>query len=170
MSIKYISIERCREYIFPEIKKNLDSSINKVPEYELERDAIDELDGILVRIQGDTYYPSFYDKASYLYAAIVKGHKFSNGNKRLGWFTLLSFIDINNYKTHKFVESEISKKLLELFPKCDYDPLRSSEDNFQTAIYNIGLTISDKEKIGDPHFDLVKSKIRDFLVYTLYKN
>lgn len=43
-------------------------------------------------------YPSFYDKAAVLCSRIVRNHALPDGNKRLGWQTLVLFCDLNEYE------------------------------------------------------------------------
>lgn len=43
-------------------------------------------------------YPDFYDKAAMLCSRIVRNHALPDGNKRLGWQTLVLFCDLNEYE------------------------------------------------------------------------
>jgi len=43
-------------------------------------------------------YPDFYDKAAVLCSRIVGNHALPDGNKRLGWQTLVLFCDLNEYE------------------------------------------------------------------------
>jgi len=43
-------------------------------------------------------YPDFYDKAAVLCSRIVRNHPLPDGNKRLGWQTLVIFCDLNGYE------------------------------------------------------------------------
>ena len=43
-------------------------------------------------------YPEFVDKAAVLCSRIVRNHALPDGNKRLGWQSLVVFCDINGYE------------------------------------------------------------------------
>lgn len=43
-------------------------------------------------------YPEFADKAAVLCSRIVRNHALPDGNKRLGWQSLVVFCDINGYE------------------------------------------------------------------------
>lgn len=43
-------------------------------------------------------YPDFIDKAAVLCSRIVRNHALPDGNKRLGWQTLVVFCDLNGYE------------------------------------------------------------------------
>lgn len=43
-------------------------------------------------------YPDFFDKAAVLCSRIVRNHALPDGNKRLGWQTLVLFCDLNEYE------------------------------------------------------------------------
>lgn len=47
---------------------------------------------------GDTeFYPEFIDKAAVLLVRLVRNHPLPDGNKRAGWVSLRTFVEINGW-------------------------------------------------------------------------
>ncbi|MDL2234100.1 type II toxin-antitoxin system death-on-curing family toxin [Ruminococcaceae bacterium OttesenSCG-928-L11] len=53
------------------------------------------LSGAFQTFDGKDLYPSIQDKATQLAFSIVKNHPFVDGNKRIGLFVMLVFLEIN---------------------------------------------------------------------------
>ena len=53
------------------------------------------LESALEHIQNDMYYPSFEEKLKHLVYAVNKFHPFSDGNKRIGTFLFVLFLQMN---------------------------------------------------------------------------
>lgn len=47
---------------------------------------------------GVELYPDITDKASFLACALVNGHPFIDGNKRMGMAVMLTFLNLNGYE------------------------------------------------------------------------
>ena len=109
----YISLELCREYLFPLIRQNMERKYDPAPMYEYEEENLKELDGILQRIWLN-YYPDFFDKAAYLYVSVIDGYYFFNGNKRLALSLLMTFVYINKRKIISGELVDYIKKIKEL--------------------------------------------------------
>ncbi len=61
---------------------------------------------------GKELYPSIENKASHLLYLIIKDHSFSDGNKRIGSFLFVYFLDKNNYLYKKSGEKKINDNAL----------------------------------------------------------
>ncbi len=100
------------EYIEPEDLINIINIIRsldyeheeEMPDYDNERDSIDEYFALIDRSK-TIYYPHIFDKASYLFINI-NSHYFSNGNKRLSVVSTSYFLEKNNY-----IPAKLSKKI-----------------------------------------------------------
>lgn len=81
------------------IKEYLKNKGESVRLFGNEKD--DSLKGILRSVyqtfDGNDLYDSFEEKASYLLYFIIKDHPFSDGNKRIGCFLFLLFIEKNKH-------------------------------------------------------------------------
>lgn len=61
---------------------------------------------------GKELYPTIENKASHLLYLIIKDHSFSDGNKRIGSFLFVYFLDKNNYLYKKSGEKKINDNAL----------------------------------------------------------
>lgn len=61
----------------------------------------DAFDGLLGALNqtfgGEELYPTIEQKAAHLLYFVIKDHPFSDGNKRIGSFLFLHYLDRNNY-------------------------------------------------------------------------
>lgn len=53
------------------------------------------LEAVLDFVQNDMYYPTFEDKAAYLFYALNKNHAFTDGNKRASVVLTAYFFELN---------------------------------------------------------------------------
>jgi len=74
------------------------------------------LDGIIENLyqtfDGLELYPTIEEKASYLLYFIIKDHPFIDGNKRIGAFLFILFLNFNNYLFGKNGEEKIDNNAL----------------------------------------------------------
>lgn len=81
------------------LKKNLIQKGEASPLFGNEKD--DSFQGILGSISqtvfGQLAYPSIEEQAAQLLYSIIKGHAFSDGNKRIGSFIFVWFLEQNNF-------------------------------------------------------------------------
>lgn len=100
--------------VIKEIKKDLIEKKEAGDLFGLESD--NKLKAILGNIYqtfGDKkLYPSLEEKASHLLYFIVKGHPFVDGNKRIGSFLFVYFLDRNNFLYRKTGERKINDNAL----------------------------------------------------------
>lgn len=96
--IKYISEKDVHFIVFGlvEVTLDVDSKNEPLPDYRKEDKG--NMSQFLDSIQNDEYYPTIFDKAAYLFTTIIKGHLFSNGNKRLAFVVLIYFMELNGYE------------------------------------------------------------------------
>ena len=127
-----------------------------------------EWKGVMERIKMKHYYPSFFDKATYLLIGLNKGHFYPNGNKRLALVTVVLFIQDNEFKIHTYYKKKYKKYLMESFP--NFDDFKDYSDFTRVAFvfYNLSIIIADSSKIGLSYEEL-KKKVNDFLKFALYK-
>ena len=76
----------------------------------------DKFKGILGNIRqtfgGKELYPSLEEKAAHLLYFVIKDHPFADGNKRLGSFLFVYFLDKNKYLYRKTGERKINDNAL----------------------------------------------------------
>lgn len=76
----------------------------------------DSFKGILGSISqtifGQLAYPSIEEQAAQLLYSIIKGHAFSDGNKRIGSFIFVWFLEQNNFHFNKNGEPKITENTL----------------------------------------------------------
>lgn len=76
----------------------------------------DSFEGILGSISqtvfGEQAYPTIEEQSAQLLYSIIKGHAFSDGNKRIGSFIFVWFLEQNNFHLNKRGERKISENTL----------------------------------------------------------
>ncbi|MBI3582479.1 MAG: virulence protein RhuM/Fic/DOC family protein [Nitrospinae bacterium] len=70
------------------------------------------LSAIYQTFDGKELYPSLEEKASHLLYFIIKDHPFADGNKRIGSFLFIYFLDKNNYLYKDSGEKKINDNAL----------------------------------------------------------
>jgi len=61
---------------------------------------------------GELAYPTIEEQAAQLLYSIIKGHPFSDGNKRIGSFIFVCFLEQNNHHLNKKGERKINDNTL----------------------------------------------------------
>jgi death-on-curing family protein len=76
----------------------------------------DSFEGILGSISQTVYgnlaYPTIEEQAAQLLYSIIKGHSFSDGNKRIGSFIFVWFLEQNNFHLNKNRERKVNDNTL----------------------------------------------------------
>lgn len=117
--------------IYPKIKDYYDSifilirnlvydDIRK-PLYENDKRGIEQLIGLIERIQNDAHYPNFYKKAAYFFVALSAGHYFENGNKRIALFSYIYFSQINHFRFRGIQKRQYKLWFKKYFPNYKLD-------------------------------------------------
>jgi death-on-curing family protein len=70
------------------------------------------LGSISQTVFGQLAYPTIEEQAAQLLYSIIKGHAFSDGNKRIGSFVFVWFLEQNNYHLNKKGERKIDNNTL----------------------------------------------------------
>ena len=79
--MQYVTLELCRAIVFPFIHARL-TDAEAAPAYAYEEAGMQQLLKVLELVREDTYYPTFQEKAAYLFCGLAGAQYFSNGNKR----------------------------------------------------------------------------------------
>ena len=153
--------------IFNDIKEVLDNKEDKLPNYSEEEDGCNDYIGVLGRVKLD-YYKDIYDKASFLFISINKGHYFSNGNKRLSLFTLLFFLFINSFGLVKYSKKKYENKLKAIFPEYKNYKQYKEFDSINYAYYNLTLIIGESNVLHISNNEL-KIRVKEFLKFATAK-
>lgn len=111
-----------------------------LPDYSKENPS--GLKKVLELYRNDNYYPTFFEKAAYLFVGIIKGHYYSNGNKRLAFVALLYFLAINNYELKQSRPGDLRR---------------------------LAVFIADKSKNNNASFDELKYIVVKYLESRIYK-
>src|SRR3990172_4699018 len=102
------------QIIIKEVKKELIAKKEASDLFGLESG--DRFKGILSAIyqtfDGKELYPSLEEKAAHLLYFIIKDHPFADGNKRIGSFLFIYFLDKNNYLYKESGEKKINDNAL----------------------------------------------------------
>jgi len=102
------------QIIIKEVKKELIAKKEASDLFGLESG--DRFKGILSAIyqtfDGKELYPSLEEKAAHLLYFIIKDHPFTDGNKRIGSFLFIYFLDKNNYLYKDSGEKKINDNAL----------------------------------------------------------
>ncbi|WP_372364861.1 type II toxin-antitoxin system death-on-curing family toxin [Candidatus Uabimicrobium sp. HlEnr_7] len=158
--MNYITLKDCKNSLFDIA---LASSPEEVtPHYLTNKRGITRLESILVQIQTN-YYKGFFEKASFLFISINRGHLFTNGNKRLALTLLLNFIYINDYKFKGLTEKTYRKWFETNFPQYKISN-RKFKRVYGWAMYNMNKAVASDTEYG---FEELKSKVNEFIMKTI---
>jgi death-on-curing protein len=58
-------------------------------------------------IFGEDAYPDLWTKAAALLQSVVKNHALVDGNKRLGWLSTATFLELNGIAIHRASNNEV---------------------------------------------------------------
>jgi death-on-curing family protein len=166
----YPRIEDYFNHIFNDIRSLAYDDLAK-PIYERDR-GLDKLEGVLEQIKNHDYYPTFYNKAAYLFASLSTGHYFQNGNKRLALFSFIYFARINNYKFRSTQKVHYRKWFKVNFPNYKIKNI-SFQSNAGWALYNfnkaMNIKLSENKEGHQYNFDELKLLTEDFIKFIIRK-
>lgn len=165
------------EYIEPEDLINIVDIIRsfeyehqeEIPDYDNERDSIDEYFALIDRSKM-VYYPSVLDKASFLFINI-NSHYFSNGNKRLSVVSTVYFLEKNNYLPGNVTKAEYRIILDSLFGDNDLSDWKGFEAK-DFGLYNLAVIVAkhNEPESMDLSSDELKNKVKEFFKKTFILN
>lgn len=100
--------------IIAEVKKELTAKGEAGDLFGVERGGAFEgiIKGLYQAFGGKDLYPTIEDKASHILYLIIKDHPFSDGNKRMGSFLFVYFLDMSGYLNRKNGERKINDNAL----------------------------------------------------------
>ncbi len=108
-----LEYKKC-QYIITEIKKELVAKKEAADIFGMERES--GLESIAKNLYqtfgGKELYKSLEEKAAHILYLIIKDHPFSDGNKRIGSFLFVYFLDKNNYLYRETGEKKINDNAL----------------------------------------------------------
>ena len=97
-----------------ELRKDLMDKNEAGPLFGNEKDS--SFEGILGSISqtvfGELAYPTVEQQAAQLLYSVIKGHPFSDGNKRIGSFLFVWFLEQNNYHLNEQKQPKINENTL----------------------------------------------------------
>lgn len=162
MTPRYPSLEACTQLLFPIIRKEM-IAFEPAPAYEEEQIGLKKLGSIFQLMQEDQYYPNFLSKAAYLFCAIIDGHPFSNGNKRLGVAVLTYFMIMNGYKLSAPSMGAVYEALREQFPKLRWENVLAFRHPHEYFFYHLALIIADRAQKGKMTFKQEQTAVQELL-------
>jgi death-on-curing family protein len=164
MNIQYFGMKACMAFGFPWIYDEL-TSVEPVPQYEIDIDGLANLQKTLDFVKNDTYYPDFHEKCSYLLCNIAGSQYFTNGNKRLGVTILLMFLQKNDAYISEDYE-ELKSLLKKYFPEHRWEENKNLPgDAHSRFLYNLAIVIGDRHIWGTNDFNKMRSKVTEIFRY-----
>ena len=101
----------------------------------------DSFQGILGSISqtvfGELAYPTVEEQAVQLLYSIIKGHPFSDGNKRIGSFMFVWFLEQNGHHLNENGERKINDKTLVTLAFTVAQSLPAQRETIQKLIMNL---------------------------------
>lgn len=95
------------------------------------------LGSISQTVFGDLAYPTIEEQAVQLLYSIIKGHPFSDGNKRIGSFIFVWFLEQNNYHIYKNGERKINDNTLVALALAVAQSIVEQKDTIKKLIMNM---------------------------------
>jgi len=163
MSIRYPTMEACRELLFPLIRKEMMTS-EPAPHYLDERRGIDKLQAIFDLMQRNEY-EGLYGKAAYLFCSIIDGHPFSNGNKRLAVAVLTFFLVTNHIKISAPDMVSVQEELHRFFPHLKWEEVHAFHHSHEYFFYHLALIVADRAQKGQLTFRQEQDAVRQLLEF-----
>lgn len=134
--------------------------------YEEDKRGLEQLSGLLERIQNNTYYPNFYKKAAYLFVALSTGHYFKNGNKRIALFTYVHFSRANKLQFRSIRAEQYKRWFDTHFPNYKLSK-QEFHSNVGWALYHFNKAMNikfDSNTQGHSYsFNELKQITEDFI-------
>ncbi|MFA5033257.1 MAG: virulence protein RhuM/Fic/DOC family protein [bacterium] len=95
------------------------------------------LGAVYQTFDGKELYPSLEEKAAHLLYFIIKDHPFIDGNKRIGSFLFIYFLDKNNYLLKKNGEKKINDNALTALALLIAESIPKEKDILTKIITNL---------------------------------
>ena len=81
------------------------------------------LESAFQTFDGEELYPSIEEKAARIGYSLIANHAFVDGNKRIGIFVMMIFLEVNGVKIHPSVDEVIRVGLAVASGKMKYEEL-----------------------------------------------
>ena len=164
MTLRYPSLQACAQILFPMIRTSM-VEFEPAPPYEEERPGLLKLDSIFQLMQRDHYYPDVFRKAAYLFCAIIDGHPFSNGNKRVAVAVLSYFLIVNGFHISAPSMYAVREALQEHFPKLHWENIQAFHHAHEYFFYHLALIVADRAQKGKMTFRQEQSAVEQLLEF-----
>ncbi len=159
----YPTLLQCKNLLFPLIEEEMATN-EPAPDYKNEKRGLQRTESILMLMQRDDY-ADFFAKAAYMFCALIDGHPFSNGNKRLAVALLSFFFILNNYVIHTLKMEDVRQELERLFPDLKWQTVHSFHYPHEYFLYHLALVIADRNQKGKMTFTQEQSAVVDLLKF-----
>jgi len=166
MNFIYPSDDDDFSFIFGLVKKYY-TEHEQVPDYTSDIKGVEKIKGV-VDMAKMGYYPTFFDKATYILLQINQGHFFENGNKRLALVVFLYFIYTNSHDFEDYSKEKYGERLKEIFPEYTNPEDFERFDPKDFAYYNLSILIADSKKYGIS-FDDLKTRVKEYIDFSVFQ-
>ena len=162
MTFHYPSLPACRQILFPMIRREM-VAFEPAPPYDDEQRGIQKLESIFALMQRDGYYPDFFAKAAYLFCAIIDGHPFSNGNKRVAVAAITYFLIVNGFRLSGPDMQAVRDALHDQFPNLRWENVEAFRRPHEYFFYHLALIIADRAQKGKMTFKQEQGAVVELL-------
>jgi death-on-curing family protein len=163
MTIRYPTLTACSDLLFPIIRREM-VEFEPAPMYEEERRGLDKLESVFALMQRDEY-GMLLAKAAYLFCAVIDGHPFSNGNKRMAVAVLSYFLIVNGLHISAPSMHAVREELEVHFPNLRWESVRSFRHAHEYFFYHLALIIADRSQKGKMTFKQEQSAVAQLLQF-----
>ena len=157
----YPTLQACHDLLFPLIKEEM-ARHEPAPKYDYEAQGLRKLESIFTLMDRDEY-DGLLPKAAYLFCAVIDGHPFSNGNKRLAVSLLTYFLVVNGYRISAPSMEAVRMELQRLFPHLKWEEVHSFRHPHEYFFYHLALIIADRGQKGQLSFSQEQAAVVDLL-------
>ena len=164
MTFHYPSLEASHAILFPMIRAAM-VAFEPAPAYEEELRGLQKIDSIFQLMQRDQYYSGILPKAAYLFCAIIDGHPFSNGNKRLAVAALTYFLLLNGQRISAPDMQAVRDALRDQFPNLRWENVQAFRHAHEYFFYHLALIIADRAQKGKMTFRQEQSAVVQLLEF-----
>ncbi len=164
MTLLYPTLEACRAILFPMIRKQM-VTFEPAPPYESETRGMQKIESIFDLMKNDTYYPGLLRKAAYVFCAIIDGHPFSNGNKRMAVSALTYFLIVNSRHLSAPDMQAVHDELRKQFPNLQWENIQAFHHPHEYFFYHLALVIADRNQKGKITFRQEQAAVEQLLAF-----
>jgi prophage maintenance system killer protein len=163
MSITLLTLDDCQHWLFPLIRRHM-AGHEPAPDYAHEPSGLKRLESIL-SLANRAEYPDLLSKAAYIFCAIIDGHPYSNGNKRLAVACLCATLVLNSTQLSEMSLEAVREQLKWLFPKLQWQEVEHFTLPHEYFFYHLALVIADRQQKGGLSFQQEQAAVRHLLQF-----